>query len=317
MKTKTCFVIMPFSATASCSEYVWTTIYGGMIKPAVTGSRLGFTCERANPQTGNIIKGILNKLDVADIVIADLTDMNPNVFYELGVRHTLRKRTILITQNIQDIPSDLQSYWVVEYRRGKSGRRDFAKNIRRIIREMVRDPEKPDSPVADFLKETNRTLLSQEKSASAKKLTALCSELSYNIKMTDELNKKLAECVESRKTKKKNLVPVIRFDDSCIDLLLSTQYIALPDETLNKIRKMKVVISTSHRRLDAMSEERYYESALQGSVGLMPDIKSRLIQLLKEINKIRVDFLNDNYQEPELPTIMMADASHKEYLMST
>jgi len=85
MKEKKCFVIMPFSKTESCSQQTWTKIYEEMIKPAITGSKLGFTCERAKPRTGNLIRDILTKLNVADVVIADLTDRNPNVFYELGV----------------------------------------------------------------------------------------------------------------------------------------------------------------------------------------------------------------------------------------
>jgi hypothetical protein len=67
MKKKTCFVIMPFSETATCTKNRWTSIYENMIKPAVTGSKLGFTCERSSPRTGNLIKDILNKLDVADV----------------------------------------------------------------------------------------------------------------------------------------------------------------------------------------------------------------------------------------------------------
>ncbi|GAI24788.1 unnamed protein product [marine sediment metagenome] len=93
--TRKCFVIMPVSKTCSCTKQEWTSIFNEMIRPAVTGSRLSFTCERAKPRTGSFIRDILNELNTADVVIADLTDMNPNVYYELGVRHTLRNRTIL------------------------------------------------------------------------------------------------------------------------------------------------------------------------------------------------------------------------------
>ena len=80
---KKCFVIMPISTSQSCTEDEWTSIFDEMIKPAVTGSKLGFICERSRPRTGNLIRDILNELNRADVVIADLTDMNPNVFYEL------------------------------------------------------------------------------------------------------------------------------------------------------------------------------------------------------------------------------------------
>ena len=45
-----------------------------------------------------------------DILIADLTNQNPNVFYEVGYAHGLTKKVILLTKNIQDIPFDLKHY---------------------------------------------------------------------------------------------------------------------------------------------------------------------------------------------------------------
>jgi hypothetical protein len=317
MKKKTCFVIMPFSETVTCTKNRWTSIYENMIKPAVTGSKLGFTCERSSPRTGNLIKDILNKLDVADVVIADLTDMNPNVFYELGVRHTLRNRTILITQDMKHVPSDLQSYWVVVYKRGRLGNADFKQKMREILREMTKAPDKPDSPVADFLKQTNRTLLSQEKSATSKKLTALCSELSRNIRTTDNLLRNIPKWLKAAKEKKSLPLPIVRFDDSCLVLLISTHYIALPEEILETLSLVKTAISTSNRRLDLMSQEEYYESVVKKLADVLPVIKKRLVKLLKAIGKIRVDFLNDNYPETEIPAVTLADPSHKKYFLST
>jgi len=87
-----CFVIMPFSTSDTCTEAEWTSIYEHLIKPAVCGSHLGYSCNRSDISTGSVIKGILTDLDTADLVVADLTDSNRNVFYELGVRQTLRRR---------------------------------------------------------------------------------------------------------------------------------------------------------------------------------------------------------------------------------
>ena len=99
----------------SCSEGQWTTIFNGMIKPAIEGSSFGYECRRSSASTGNLIKGIVQDLYTANLVVADLTDKRPNVFYELGVRHTLQHRTILISQRLSDIPSDLHGYACLEY----------------------------------------------------------------------------------------------------------------------------------------------------------------------------------------------------------
>lgn len=148
-----CFVIMPFSATKQCTEPQWTRIFTDLIQPAVEGDPgLGYVCRRSNALRGNFIKGIVEDLRDAHVVIADLTDRNPNVFYELGVRHTLTDRTILIAQSRADIPSDLQSYanHVYGWRTDRQ-KEAFTKRIRELMRDVDAQPDRPDNPVSDFL----------------------------------------------------------------------------------------------------------------------------------------------------------------------
>src|SRR4051794_41173526 len=51
---------------------------------------------------------IYRQIEVADIVIADMTGKNPNVFYEVGYAHAKGKLTILLTSDATDIPFDLK-----------------------------------------------------------------------------------------------------------------------------------------------------------------------------------------------------------------
>jgi ActR/RegA family two-component response regulator len=149
---KKCFVIMPFSETKTCTEKEWTEVFELIIKPAVKESGYDYRCERNSHKVGNIIKNIIVNLNSADIVIADLTDRNANVFYELGVRHTLNFPTILITQNIQDVPFDLQGYKCIQYDQTPSGVVEFKKSIKNTIKEIETAKRKINySPVGDFL----------------------------------------------------------------------------------------------------------------------------------------------------------------------
>ncbi|MPZ99689.1 MAG: hypothetical protein GEU80_10205 [Dehalococcoidia bacterium] len=115
MQARACFVIMPFSTTASCSEDQWTEIFEELIRPAVEEAGLGYSCTRSTGTRGNMVKSILEQLRGSDVVIADLTDRNANVFYELGVLHALAKGTIIIAQRRSDIPFDLSNYANHEY----------------------------------------------------------------------------------------------------------------------------------------------------------------------------------------------------------
>ncbi|MBI3782933.1 MAG: hypothetical protein HY270_05985 [Deltaproteobacteria bacterium] len=145
-----CFVIMPFSKSASGTEEEWTQVFEQLIKPAVEAA--SYNCRRSAATRGSLIKGIIQDLDASWVVLADLTDRNPNVFYELGVRHALKDRTILVAQNRDDIPFDLQSYANHVYDwRTDIGRQQFTDRIKTLLGDVDRDPERADNPVSDFL----------------------------------------------------------------------------------------------------------------------------------------------------------------------
>lgn len=64
----------------------------------------------------NILRDIIEPIYRADIVIADLTGLNPNVMYELGVAHTFNKKTIVITKDdLSALPFDLKQYRAKDY----------------------------------------------------------------------------------------------------------------------------------------------------------------------------------------------------------
>lgn len=102
------FVLMPFSTA-------FDDIYRYGIKKACEDQ--GCYCERVDEQMfdGTILDRIYNQISRADVVIADMTGRNPNVFYETGYAHALSKRVILLTQSEQDIPFDLKHYTHLVY----------------------------------------------------------------------------------------------------------------------------------------------------------------------------------------------------------
>ncbi len=149
---KKCFVIMPFSTSVSCRDVQWTDIFSNTIKPAVEEAGFGYACERSEALHGNIIEDILDRLNRADLIVADLTDKNPNVFYELGVRHALRGSTILIAQDLDDVPFDLRPYathtydWTTE-----KGREQFKQRVKEVISFIEAKPAAAQSPVRRYL----------------------------------------------------------------------------------------------------------------------------------------------------------------------
>ena len=104
----TAFVIMPFGEDLD-------VIYTDFIRRTLRDA--GFEVSRADDlqNSQNIMKTIIQSIGTSDLIVADLTDSNPNVYYELGVAHTLNKAVILLTQDIDDLPFDIRSYSTIQY----------------------------------------------------------------------------------------------------------------------------------------------------------------------------------------------------------
>jgi hypothetical protein len=145
---------MPFSTTESCTEEDWTLIFEALFKPAIEGAGLDYECRRSVATRGNIVASILQELKESYVVLADLTDHNANVFYELGVRHSLKDRTILVAQNEEDIPFDLRAYAYHIYGLTEDGKEAFANRLTELLSEIDSNPDRPDNPVSDFLGRT-------------------------------------------------------------------------------------------------------------------------------------------------------------------
>ena len=99
---KLVFVLMPFGEP--WSDRIWEALQRIIIG-------LGLRPERADNRHGPVVtEDIWRGIVEARVVLADVTGWNPNVFYELGVAHTLGKDTIMITQPIARLPFDTQGF---------------------------------------------------------------------------------------------------------------------------------------------------------------------------------------------------------------
>ena len=90
------FVAMPYGRK---QDIDFDAVYADYLKPALDGT--GFEVFRADEEerAGDIKTDMFQELLLADLVVVDLTLDNPNVWYELGVRHALRARGVLLVQS--------------------------------------------------------------------------------------------------------------------------------------------------------------------------------------------------------------------------
>lgn len=147
----TCFVISPIGKPGTERHTKFKEVLDYIIKAAVKASDYNLQVLRADDidRAGSFINDILESLYGSYVVIADLTEQNPNVFYELGVRHALSPRTILIAQSLDDIPSDLREYRTIVYNTSAKGAANFSERLKKYLVEMQKEPERADNPVLD------------------------------------------------------------------------------------------------------------------------------------------------------------------------
>jgi len=106
--------------------------------------------ETDNLEPGAITANIIQKIHDYDFAIVDISGGNPNVFYELGVRHSLRKKTtIIMRQKTTPIPFDIGNYRVLDYSPFKF--EDARGNLENILRRACSNKVQNDSLVVDVL----------------------------------------------------------------------------------------------------------------------------------------------------------------------
>lgn len=135
------FVLMPFSRE-------FEDIYDLGIKSACMAT--GCYCERVDEQifSEGILDRIYNQISKADLIIADMTGQNANVFYETGYAHALNKKVILLTQNANDIPFDLKHYPHIVY--GKSIK-TLASEVKKRVEYFAKNQNAPAMDTSSFL----------------------------------------------------------------------------------------------------------------------------------------------------------------------
>lgn len=155
------FVIMPFGKKKGADDhpYDFNAIYRHLIKPAI--EEAGFEPFRADEATesGDILTDMFQELLLADMCVCDLSIDNANAFYELGIRHALRKRGVVhIQAGRAYMPFDIFNVRTLPYHVTSEGVPDpaYLKNDIKAVARLIRDTWKSDrdmihSPIYNLL----------------------------------------------------------------------------------------------------------------------------------------------------------------------
>jgi hypothetical protein len=100
---------------------------------------IGMSCKRGDDffSSHSIMSDVWSAINHADICIVDCTGRNPNVFYELGIAHTLGRKTIMIAQSIADIPFDVRHLRTIIYQYTPVGMQQFETALLKTIKSEL------------------------------------------------------------------------------------------------------------------------------------------------------------------------------------
>ncbi len=151
-----CFVVRPFGVRTVKSPageplaVDFDRIHAELIAPAMAAAGLVGSTTEAIVEAGNIREDMFQLLAHADVVIADISLHNANVFYELGARHALRKRrTFLIRFAADEVPFDLRTDRYLGYDPGDPAAAVGA--LAAGLRATLDDDTRVDSPIFNLL----------------------------------------------------------------------------------------------------------------------------------------------------------------------
>lgn len=215
-----CFVITGFGMKTDYQtgkSYNLDLSFKELIKPVF--EKLGFLCLRTIElsYSGNIEKKMYEYIMKADFVVADLSTLNPNAFYELGVRHALKPYTTIMigesslfgdkSKNLPSrLPFDLNHYVILSYEHlgnkiATKTKNSFHKQLEHLILEL-KDKNEQDSPVFDHLDLSGK--LSSTEIASIKEDMSATDSLQAILENAEKLkneNKLEEALIEFKKAK--------------------------------------------------------------------------------------------------------------------
>ena len=225
---KHCFVIMPFSATTKAhTEEYWNNHFENRLKPLIESVE-GTEAFRSEPLRQDILRQIIEYLVYSPIVVADLSDSNPNVYWELGVRLSFSHGTITIAEKGTEIPFDVKTRSVLKYsEKDFENKTAFSEQFRKAILDCISNPERPDSIVLGTITGRGSVYMVIRHQELIRRVDGLISENELN----RAILKSILEQIYENKGKKLAFLRshwqriTVNLGCSALDLLLAEHYL--------------------------------------------------------------------------------------------
>jgi hypothetical protein len=147
---KKCFVVGPIGSDDSDDRVHADWLLEDIIEPVFDEHFKDFEVTRADKMSnpGQITSQVITSLLDAELVIADLTTLNPNAFYEIGIRHTIQKPIIHVHLEGQRMPFDIAAFRSIKFSlRRPADIRAARSTLTNFVKEALNPDHQVDNPV--------------------------------------------------------------------------------------------------------------------------------------------------------------------------
>lgn len=229
----TVFILMPFAANFE-STYK-------LIKQVLESPEFNLRCYRSDEiyKPEPIIETILRGIAISQFIIADVTNRNPNVFYELGIAHTVKDNCIILTQSMDDVPFDLRHLHCIVYENSLSGAEELKDNLKMAVHTILNEESEltkrkiKKSKIIKVIKNDRNKILNIEEESRKPKLNLDISILDKEFQLEMPFSRKLG---------------IKNYDQPYLKLILNIKII-------NKDKKYVEIVST---KLEKFYNNQFY-----------------------------------------------------------
>ena len=266
---KRCFVIMPFSQTTDeHTEDYWTKHYERFLKLLIEDCST-LEAHRSTALRGDITRQIILDLIESSVVVADLTDANPNVYWELGVRQSFMHGTITIAQRGTEPPFDISTKGILFYDSTHLDEDGFRKDFKAAIEDCLERPDRPDSRVLETISGRGSLYEIIRREETLRRLDAVLSECDDN---QDVLKRVIEQAKRNQEDPKNRRIKTDRFRPWAAELLVTNRYV---DEDLPFYKLVENYL--------------YYTTSMNTTIGLwaqhIDDIEKYLLEQEEKMTK--------------------------------
>jgi hypothetical protein len=281
---------MPFSKTSEehTGEY-WSEHFDFFLKPVIEEIQT-LKAVRSEALRGDILRQIINELVISPIVVADLTDHNLNVYWELGVRQSFKHCTITIAEFGTKLPFDLSAKGTLfYYPKAHIKNEGFKRQFKKALQDCISHPEVPDSPVLETISGRGSIFEIIRRDEAIRRVKALISECetnSYVYQNTLDTSKKAQEDVTKRE------FVTWRLRCSAIELLMTNRYLDEEDSFYTRTENQYDNFITTNDQLAVWEmspdiTERWFLKYLPERQVSLNQYKTELMSILGKLATLR------------------------------